>query len=492
MAAQPGSQSPEQPASLWKLPATVTVAGAASARAIGRPGPASAAATTTATSTIPVTVRRVVGRPSLTTVTLPSSGMPRLDDLTRAELATLARELMLAVQVNDRTGLAAVRLHGGDLDFAATAIEEWMGASPVYTRRMQRALGFDGDDVPTIFKGLQLDAGFAHQYMDVRYEVDDAASGRFWLPACGALTDIEPLGEQMVHTMCHTIEDPTFDATAVATNRRARIRPEHRPPRPEPHDDTVPVCAWTVTIDPALDPVPDHPLTAVVAASALANVALGRPPADPGDDGMRAYDGPVMPEPHLERFSRDALVVVAKEVAVQGHLLVRSLALAVAEAAGADVATGILESQMIGTGWIVSERLARHLGLPPGAAGLDGIATVLSLHPAFLPAEYQPISVEPTDAGRALVLRLLGGPAADDDDHASWAALLRAGTTSGLEAIAQGVDRRARVESVAGEAGAWRITVDLDREPAATPDWARIGQISGSADFVFAQRVELR
>ena len=37
------------------------------------------------------------------------------------------------------------------------AIEEWMGASPVYTRRMQRTLGFGGPDddgVATIFKGL--------------------------------------------------------------------------------------------------------------------------------------------------------------------------------------------------------------------------------------------------------------------------------------------------------------------------------------------------
>ena len=34
--------------------------------------------------------------------------------------------------------------------------------------------------------------------------------------------------------MCHDIEDPTFDATAVATNRKAQIRPIHRPPRYPP------------------------------------------------------------------------------------------------------------------------------------------------------------------------------------------------------------------------------------------------------------------
>ena len=48
---------------------------------------------------------------------------------------------------------------------AEVAIEEWMGASPIYTRRMQRALRIEGDDVPTIFKGIQFDIGAPHQFM---------------------------------------------------------------------------------------------------------------------------------------------------------------------------------------------------------------------------------------------------------------------------------------------------------------------------------------
>ncbi len=101
-----------------------------------------------------------------------------------------------------------------NLDYATIAIEEWMGASPIYTRRMQRALGFaGGEDVATIFKGLQLDCGFVHQYMDVRYEVESPHKGRFWLESCGALLDVEPHGEELVlhdvphhrgpHLRCH-------------------------------------------------------------------------------------------------------------------------------------------------------------------------------------------------------------------------------------------------------------------------------------------------
>ena len=106
------------------------------------------------------------------------------------------------------------------------AIEEWMGASPIYTKRMQKALKYEGDDVITIFKGLQLDIGAPPQFMDFRYTVHDRWHGEFHLDHCGALMDVEPMGEDYVRGMCHDIEDPTFDATAVATNRKAQIRPD--------------------------------------------------------------------------------------------------------------------------------------------------------------------------------------------------------------------------------------------------------------------------
>ena len=58
------------------------------------------------------------------------------------------------------------------------------------------------------------------------------------------------MGPDYVRSMCHDIEDPTFDATAVASNPRAQVRPIHRPPRsPGPRRDQHPHCAWTVIID---------------------------------------------------------------------------------------------------------------------------------------------------------------------------------------------------------------------------------------------------
>ena len=131
------------------------------------------------------------------------------------------------------------RLEGG--------IEEWMAASPLYSLRTQRALDFGNADVPTIFKNIQLDIGAPHQFMDFRDKVDDPQHGEFWLDHCGALMDVEPMGEEFVHGMCHDIEDPTFDATAIASHPRAQVRPIHRPPRAPA--DRQPHCAWTVIID---------------------------------------------------------------------------------------------------------------------------------------------------------------------------------------------------------------------------------------------------
>ena len=125
------------------------------------------------------------------------------------------------------------------------AIEEWMAASPVYTRRMQRLLGFEGDTVETIFKGMQLDVGRAAGVHGLPATASTTSTtARFHLDHCGALMDVEPMGDDYVRTMCHDIEDPTFDATAIATHPKARIRPVHRPPR-VPADRT-PHCEWTV------------------------------------------------------------------------------------------------------------------------------------------------------------------------------------------------------------------------------------------------------
>src|SRR5207244_1993893 len=77
--------------------------------------------------------------------------------LPRAELAALGREYLLAGHLIDRAGMPYALKEFGLDGMRDIAIEEWMGASPVHTRRIREAHRFEGDDAAAIFKGMQCD-----------------------------------------------------------------------------------------------------------------------------------------------------------------------------------------------------------------------------------------------------------------------------------------------------------------------------------------------
>jgi len=375
-----------------------------------------------------------------------------LAELDRATLARLGREYMLAAQCNSRTGYAALAMNHGPEAYKDIAIDNWMAASPVYTRRMQRAMKLRGDsDVETILKGLQLECGFSHQYFDTRFKLVAKEEGEFWLPRCGALLEAEPRGEDAVRVMCHDIEDPTFDATAVATNPRAQVRPIHRPPRASA--DQSPHCHWRITIDREAEPVVERDITAFMGQRLLSNLDLNRPETVERG-GWEDYSGPLVEEMHLEYFSQSALAIICKELAIQFHLLVASLGLAVAQRFGDDAAPPIAEFQMTGAAWATSERLARCLGLKDG--GLNAITQVLAVHPALQPREY--FGVDVAVNGDVLRIALKDCPAASEERPLGWYPLLQhGGEAPGLEALVQGVDARARLTPVPGQAAAWNV-----------------------------------
>lgn len=306
--------------------------------------------------------------------------------LTRGELARLVPELLLVGHLIDRSGMAWVIGALGREGMAEVAIEEWMAASPIYTRRMQSALGFapaagEHGDVVTIFKGLQLDIRAPPQFMDFRFEVEDRWHGSFTLAHCGALLDVEPMGEDYVVSMCHDIEDPTFDATAVATNPHAQVRPVHRPPR-RPADRS-PHCAWTVVIDPSHPPVSESEGCRVVGRSVAAMLELD--PIDPSETGEPGYTGPLLADLDFSAFSHSALVRMADEVCLQMHLLDLGFRHALAQRLPVDDVALVAHRQLIGIAGLAADRIRACLGIARDAAGNQRL---LALHPARNPAAY--------------------------------------------------------------------------------------------------------
>lgn len=406
--------------------------------------------------------------------------MTTSDSLSRSLLAVVAREYMLFGHLLNRAALPFVHLKVGAEAREAVAIEEWMGASPVYTRRMQRCLGFEGNDVAAIFKGFQLDVGFPHQYMDVRYELENPRHGYFWLQSCGALLEVEKYGEGAVRSMCHAIEDPTFDASAVATNPRARCRPIHRPPRVPA--GRVPHCRWEVFIDDAAEPIQEAESTRRVNASRLAGfefAALN----DDGGDGWKDYRGAFDPNFRLECLSRTTLAKVCRELLVQNHLLIRSLMVAVAQRAGDAMAQEIATSQWIGAGAVTATRLRRALAIDDD--GIEAIVRLLQAHPWFVP-EYARFGAA-VDGVRGR-LWLDDCEALRESDGYSWVALLGAAPHPGLDAIVQAVNPRARclpTPPSGRERLAWEIVVDPTAPVAEAPPEIAMVAATNTAQFEF-------
>lgn len=399
----------------------------------------------------------------------------------RDELAVLVREYLLAGHLIDRAGMPQLIGDYGMEPMRDIAIDEWMGASPIYTRRMQQLLGYEGDDVETMFKGIQFDIGSPPQFMDFRFKVDSPDRGEFWLDSCGALMDVEPMGDEFVVTMCHHIEDPTFDATACAVNPRARVRPIHRPPRVPA--DRHPHCHWSVTIDPAADPigVPDMAVR-IGRTLAAALPVVGLTETD-SSDGRRDYQGPLEPDLPLESFAHETLVAIADEVCLQGHLLTMAFLAAIESRYGHDAALAIGHKQFIGIAGVVATRLKRAFGLGPDLAS---IATALDLHPAFRPRSYVDFRVDLADR---LTVSLGQCPARSEPDEYPWPRQMNAGPSAALDAIVQAVEPRARVLPIDAPAGrelAWEVVIG--DEPAMEAPEVLLTRFSTGADFVFQSR----
>ena len=386
----------------------------------------------------------------------------------------LVPELLLIGQLIDRSGMAWCIQAFGREEMVQIAIEEWAGCSPLYTRRMQQALGYEGDDVITIFKGLQLDIGAPPQFMDFRYTVHDRWHGEFHLDHCGALMDVEPMGPDYVRGMCHDIEDPTFDATAVATNPKAQVRPLHRPPRVPA--DRAPHCAWTVIIDESHPDAVGIPALEVVARTNAANWELA--PIESRDPGRSDYTGPLLSDFEFGAYSHSALVRIADEVCLQMHLLNLSFGIAVrARATDAEQAKDICTKQLTGIAGVAATRIRKALNLPADAAGL---AAVLEFHPLLNPAGYVVADIH----GRPQVHR---SPAHDDG---AWISLCSPASTGPLQAIATAVDPHLAVR-ISGTDTDWTAEFETVEAPLKDPVEVQITNVSSGAAFEFQPRRSL-
>jgi hypothetical protein len=275
--------------------------------------------------------------------------------------------------------------------------------------------------------------------------------------------------------MCHTIEDPTFDATAVATNPRAQMRPIHRPPRVP--SDRHPHCAWTVIIDESYPAAEGIPALDAVRETQAATWELDG--IDRSEAGLADYSGPLLSDLDFGAFSHSALVRMADEVCLQMHLLYLSFAIAVRARAGSDaeLATSVGTRQLIGLAGLGAERIQRAMSLP---GGIDGVLRVFELHPLFNPLGY--VNAEISDR-----LRVQRSPAHDD---AAWISLCSPESVQPLQAIATAVDPHIEVR-VNGTSTDWTAELSETDTAATELPEVSVAKVSGGSTFQFQPRRSL-
>ncbi len=423
---------------------------------------------------------------------MPFDSSLTLADFSRDFLSRLTHEYNLIGHLFDRVGQPLVAIKYGVDGFTRSGIEEWQGASPIYSKRMQKLLKFEGDNVETIFKNLQLEVGSPQQFMDFQFRLDSPEYGEFWLAHCGALVDLESNGNDktFIKKMCHDIEDPTFDATAAATNPQIVMRPIHRPPRLEEGNGEYrfPHCRWQVMFSDEPQEFKHHDNMYKLKKTALAEIGLVASDEIVEHGGLEDYSGKFDPHLQFEDFSHRALQLIAQENAVQTHLLSCSYALSIELAHGREVATKFAERARVGHACVGAERLMKHLGLRGN--DLETIAKVYQLHPHFQPRSYITTRIEKLDAER-LRFSIYDSPALHESDDLFWYSQIGKEPHPGVVAIATHVNPRARVQATEAAPGAeqsWLIEIDENSEPVDEPFEMQLARASKGVNFKFERR----
>ncbi len=308
----------------------------------------------------------------------------KLTDLDHATLAWYGREVMLANHIHDRAIMPQLALTYGMSAQTQAACDEWMGSSPIYNYRNRTLLNIGGDNVETILKAFQFDIGAPHTFLQFHFALHSPEEGQFWLPYCGAynhvrrLTNADPKSETQI---CHHMEDPTFDATVMAVNQRARCRPIFRPPHGE-----VPAegpCRWQVFLGDDLILAEDCEVLPLVKKSRAANFEFD--PIDSADDGMMDYSGPLKPDFRLEDLAHPVLARQCKEFSLDVHLLQRACYTSIMRDHGEEAAWSMTAEQWRAMAPVYIHRLRRVMGIV--GDDMDAILKLLQVDP-YLPQEY--------------------------------------------------------------------------------------------------------
>lgn len=400
--------------------------------------------------------------------------------LDKPTLAHFGREIMLGNQVHDRALLPILATRWGEERVTRQALDEWMGASPVYNARNRSLHRMQGNGVDTIMKAFQLDIGAPHMWLKFHYDVQSESLGYFWLTSCGAynhvraLTDGDPAAETQI---CVHMEDPTFDATVLAVNRGARCRPVFRPP----HGGEIPAegpCRWEVSIGDGIAAAEFGQFTEQVRTSRAGQFQFRE--ETPADDGLMDYSGPFKRDFRLEDLCHSKLHTQVKEFALNVHLLQRASYLSLLTEFGLPVVQELIAEHCAAMAPVYQARIRRLFGIE--GEDMGAILKLLQLDHHFVP-DYVNTGTELLDDynGRFWIgdCEALG-----DGDCMGVLTDVLNGRPNGLQQIVQSINPRAAVTAdpdheLSGAVHCYRIRIDPAAEPVPVSPFAELTGMNG-------------
>ena len=410
------------------------------------------------------------------------------DQLDKKTLARFARELMLCNQVHDRAIMPLIAARWGAQAMTATALDEWMGASPNYNRRNRILHGINGDGVDVIMKGFQLDIGAPHMWLNFHYDIQSHDRGLFWLTSCGAYNGVREMtgGDANAETqICVHMEDPTFDATVMAVNPGARCIPIYRPP----HGGDIPAagpCRWEVRIDQDIGTVEVNQFTELVGRSRAARFEFTLP--SPAGDGLANYSGAFKRDFRLEDLDSSILAVQLKEFALDVHLLQRACYLSIQKNYGDDVIGELIAEHCAAMAPVYQARLRRLFSIE--GSDMSAVLRLLQLDHHFVP-DYVKTGAELIDARRGRFWIDVCGAIADGELTGVLTGLWQ-GRVLGLEQIVQAINPRAHVTAVPAFAGhrfCYDIVIDPDNTPVPPSPLVAIVESGGLANLDLSEHI---
>ena len=404
-----------------------------------------------------------------------------LEDFDHDLLAEYGRDIMLANHIHDRSGLLPVVLKFGMEAQTDIACDEWMSTSPIYNQRNRQFLNIEGETVAVALKGLQVDIGAPHNYLNFHYQEVSDTEGYFWTSTCGPFNHVYRMsgGDEAMQTqICHHMEDPTFDATVMAVHPQMRCRAVFRPPVAE-IPETGP-CRWHVFISDEIGLVEDCPYLAHTSNTLAARFEFA-PPSDTGD-GLADYNGPFKRDFCLEDLAHGTLAALCREFMLDVFLLNYACHYAIGERHGVEHLADIAKEQYHHLAPITVHRLRNAFGIE--GDDMAAILKVLQLN-YFAPHEYFDLGYAQVSATRGLVW--LGDCAGSREPVKRGIAslMMEHPDEPGFHRLAEEVNPRALVRPVAAAEvqefvgdkcvqQAWEIVIDPQAEPATRSDFADV------------------